>query len=300
MTEPFIFGIPLIARAAADDWPLVEHLLGLTLRSVLAQSDGGFRVVLAAHDEPAAWRPVADDPRFALLAADWPPEPPTVANDDGGRKKWLIKQHVREQGGGLLMFLDADDWVSRDLVAVARATIAPGDAGAILGHGFALDHASLRVSPFPIPGAYDGAFHRLCGSSTIGRVIPGSAEPLRLDPHAALGSHHEWEESALRRGASLARLDCAGIYMIGTGQNHSEREGPFAAWRREVTRAVRTGGTPLDARLAARFGQNLDRLRAAGGAAAQPPVAAEGERSGAAAPASAASATSSKERSRAR
>jgi hypothetical protein len=52
MIEPFTFGIPLIARAASDDWPLVEHLLDLTLRSVLAQRDGDFRVLLAAHDLP--------------------------------------------------------------------------------------------------------------------------------------------------------------------------------------------------------------------------------------------------------
>ena len=32
--EPFTFGIPLIARAATRDWPLVEALLDLTLTSV--------------------------------------------------------------------------------------------------------------------------------------------------------------------------------------------------------------------------------------------------------------------------
>src|SRR3546814_9009510 len=115
MSEPFFFGIPLIARAVAGDWKLVEHLFGLTLRSVLAQTEADFRVILAAHDVPAPWRRVAHDPRFRLARADWAPEPPTAANDDGGRKKWLIKQMVRTAGGGLIMFLDGDDWVSRDL-----------------------------------------------------------------------------------------------------------------------------------------------------------------------------------------
>lgn len=255
MSEAFTFGIPLIARAAADDWPLVDRLLGLTLRSVLAQTDAGFHVVLAAHDVPAAWDEVAGDPRFTLVLADWLPQAVTAANDDGGTKKWLIKQHVRRQGGGLLMFLDADDWVSRDLVRRAKSQIAPGDVGGVLADGFALDWESRRLARFPIADAFAGPFHAICGSSTIGRVLPGSEDPMLLDPHLALGSHHRWPDAAKERGVSLAQVDATAVYLVGTGQNHSERQGPFAAWRREVTSAVRRTGTPLDPTLAAEFGQ---------------------------------------------
>ena len=251
MNEPFFFGIPLIARAVAGDWALVEHLFGLTLRSILAQDDVDFRVLLAAHDVPAPWQAVADDPRFTLLPSDWQPEPPTAANDDGGRKKWLVKQCVRQEGGGLLMFLDADDWVPRDLVRRTREAIGPDHVGAVIGSGFALDHASGRMLPFPIGGIFAGAFHQLCGSSTIGRVVPGAPDPLHLAPHATLGSHHQW----------LAVLDGDGAYLIGTGENHSERDGPFAAWRRRITDAVRRYGHPLDDETARYFGQDDVRPR---------------------------------------
>ncbi|CAA9520338.1 MAG: hypothetical protein AVDCRST_MAG91-2156 [uncultured Sphingomonadaceae bacterium] len=263
MSERFTFGIPLVARAVAGDWALVDRLLGLTLRSVLAQTDGDFRVLLAAHDEPASWGRVARDPRFELLRADWTPEPPNAANDDGGAKKWLIKRRVRELGGGLLMFLDADDWVARDLVATARGAMNPGHVGGIVAHGVALDFATMGAAPFPVPGAGDFPFHGLCGSSTIGRVVPGSADPFEADPHLALGSHHEWEERAREAGRSLARLNTWGAYVVGTTQNHSETNGPFAGWRREVTEAVRRHGAPLDARMARSFGQELADLRAA-------------------------------------
>jgi hypothetical protein len=259
MIEPFTFGIPLIARAASDDWPLVEHLLDLTLRSVLAQRDGDFSVLLAAHDLPEPWRRVEADARFVRLAADWPVAAPTAANDDGGRKKWLIKQAVRERGGGLLMFLDADDWVSRDLVGTARATIAPGDVGAIVADGFALDYGTLRAVPFPLGDGF--AFHQLCGSCTIGRIVADAKEVVRHDPHALLGSHHEWADNAARLGVPLARLPVGGVYMVGTGQNHSERQGPFADWRRAVTEAVGRNGTPLDQPLAEMFGQDLAALK---------------------------------------
>ena len=255
MTEPFFFGIPLIARAVAADWPVVEHLLGLTLRSVLAQEDRDVRVLLAAHDVPDAWRALAGDPRFTLLRADWPPEPPTPANDDGGRKKWLVKQRVREEGGGLLMFLDADDWVAGDLVGRARAAITPRHVGGVVSRGYAVDFSSGRAMPLPLGDGFGATFHQLCGSSTVARVVADADDPFRLDPHAALGSHHQWPETAARLGVALADLDTAGAYLIGTGTNHSERESPVAGWRRAITREVRRRGEPMSATLAWRFGQ---------------------------------------------
>lgn len=257
MSERFVFGIPLIARAVAADWPLVDRLLGLTLRSVLAQGDDDFRVVLTAHDRPAAWAAVAGDPRFELVLADWTPQPPNAPNDDGGRKKWLVKQRVRAMGGGLLMFLDADDWVPRDLVAQARAAVTPAHVGGVMSGGLALDWESKRVARFPLPGPFGGPFHQLCGSSTVARVEPGSGTALKHDPHLALGSHHQWPDRAAELGVALAAIDTTGLYMIGTGQNHSEHQSPVADWRRAITEAVRAGGVPLDAATAALFGQDL-------------------------------------------
>lgn len=257
MSEPFFFGIPLIARKAAADWALVDRLLALTLRSVLAQDDGDFRVVLVAHDWPDAWNAVAGDERFELVRAEWMPEPPNAPNDDGGRKKWLVKERVRVAGGGLLMFLDADDWVARDLVAEARAAVTPDHIGGVVTGGVALDWQSGRVAGFPLPGPFAGPFHALCGSSTVARVEPGAADQLGRDPHLILGSHHQWPERADELGVRLAPIETAGLYMIGTGQNHSEHQSPVADWRRGITEAVRAEGVRLEAETAAGFGQDV-------------------------------------------
>src|SRR3546814_21139384 len=107
-------------------------------------SDWSSDVCSSDLDVPAPWRRVAHDSRFQLARADWAPEPPTAANDDGGRKKWLIKQMVRTAGGGLLMFLDGDDWVSRDLVHRSREAMSPHDVGAILADGLEIGRASCR------------------------------------------------------------------------------------------------------------------------------------------------------------
>lgn len=251
--EPFVFGVPLIARASAGDWAVVERLFALTLTSVLAQADADWRLLVAGHDRPAAWARVADDPRCAWLQADWAPAAPDRANNDGGRKKWLVTERVLATGGGLLMFLDADDWVDAGLVACARSAIGPGAVGGVVAHGLAVDAWSGRAAAFPVAG-YDHDFAALCGSSTVGRVDPAGARPVDRDPHAALGSHGEWRAAAAANGWRLAELDVWGAYVVGTGQSHSEAAGPFAHWRRGFSDTVRRTGAVLDAGAAARFG----------------------------------------------
>lgn len=262
--ERFVFGIPLISRAAARDWGLVARLLELTLRSVLAQSDPRFEVCLAAHDVPECWRRlVGGDPRFRVLRADWSPDAPTSANDDGGAKKWRIKDHVRETGGGLLMYLDADDLVDRGTVALSRARIGPAHVGGVVGQGVALDLPTLRAARLPDPRLYDGPFHELCGSSTVGRIEPGGTAWVRRDPHEALGSHHRWPEAAARLGVPLARLPATGAYLVNTSQNHSETHGPYAAWRRELNRRIPEVGEPIGEALSRRLGLDLAMLQSA-------------------------------------
>ena len=253
--ERFVFGIPLIARSRAGDWQRVDELLDLTLRSVLAQTDGEFEVMLSGHDLPECWpRLTAGDRRFRFLRADWDPQAVTERNDDGGMKKWRIKEQVQQSGGGLLMYLDADDLVDRRLVKTARARIGPEHVGGVIGGGVIVDFATLRAAPLPDPRVYDGPFHELCGSSTIGRVEPDSREPLRRDPHEALGSHHLWLQNAAAAGVRLARLPVCGAYLVNTSVNHSELHGPHAGWRRSLNEAITREGQPFGPELAARFG----------------------------------------------
>ena len=253
--EPFVFGVPLIARAAAGDWALVDRLFALTLRSVLAQTDRDFRVVVAGHDRPPCWGAlVAGDARFGFVEADWTPAAPTLANDDGGAKKALIHARVLADGRGLLMFLHADDWVDRDLVRAARAAIGPAQIGAIIARGWAYDWRTGRAARFPVAGGFDGAFHALCGSSTLARIDPTSDDPVRRDPHAALGWHAGWDRVARELGLDLAMLDVEGVYLVGTERSHSECQGPYANWRRGFAQAVRDAGRPFAAAEWARFG----------------------------------------------
>ena len=247
MREPFCFGIPLIAPAAARDWSRVDELLSATLRSLLGQSDGDFRILIAGHESPPCMRAL-EDRRIEFLKADWPVAVPTFANDDGGAKKWMIKQAVQKTGGALLMFVDADDLVDRETVAVARARIDRRQRGGVIGGGFAIDFATRRAVALPDERLFGLAFHEVCGSSIIGRIESGAG-----DPFDELSWHNRWPQCASERGEAIAILPIAGGYLVNTGESHSENHGPFTDWRRDFARRVRELGTGLSRGARQRF-----------------------------------------------
>lgn len=249
--EPFTFGIPLIARSASADWRLVEALLALTLQSLGGQNDRDFRVIVAGHDRPLVASAVA----FRFLEVDWPVEPVRADNLDRGRKVQAINEAVLAEGGGLLMILDADDWVDTRLVATARATILPGELGAAIKRGFAIDLAGRRALPIP-DDAFDETFDKLCGSSVIARLDSLAGDALHRDPLAVLHEHYRFADLAREHGAICRPLDVAGAYVVNTTVNHSETHGPFAAWRRSLNAAILRDGVPTDDVLLARFGLN--------------------------------------------
>lgn len=257
---PFTFGIPLIARKTARDWPRVETLLELTLASVLSQSTDGYRILVAGHDRPGV---IPDDPRIHFLQADWPAEGPEPNNMDSGRKKYIINEEVLAAGGGLLMFLDADDWVDRRLVETAREILGREHVGGIIEAGLATDFITLRSAPIPHPRLFDGPFQRICGSSTVLQVAPDAGDTLHRDPYSLLHEHYRWPELAEHYGGRVARLPVCGNYLINTSENHSEIHGPYADWRQRFTEQVNGAGTPLDAKVAARFGLGLGQIHAA-------------------------------------
>lgn len=254
--ERFTFGIPLVARAVAGDWARVEALLTLTLRSLAAQEDPAFAVIVCGHDRPAfeTARP------FAFLRADWPAEAVRADNLDRGRKVQRINEAVLAAGGGLLMFLDADDWVDTRLVAAARATLAPGDLGGVIASGFACDVVSGRALPIPNAEAFSEGFDRLCGSSVVARLDPGAADDLHRDPYRVLHEHYRFAELCRAEGARVRRLDVAGAYVVNTAANHSERHGPFAEWRRSFNAVVAGSGRVMDDAFLGQFGLTREQL----------------------------------------
>lgn len=230
------------------------------MTSLLAQSDQDFRVLVAGHDRPDR---LTEDPRLEFIQVEWPALPQRPDNLDRGRKVRLLNEHVMARGGGLLMFVDADDWVDMRLVEQARALIGPDLIGGVVVSGYATDFRTLRAAALPDERIFTGRFHEICGSTTVAHLRPGEQDLLRHDPHRIMHEHYRWTEMAVSLSAPLVELPVQNNYLINTSENHSERHGPFAAWRREFTHAVNRFGIPLSSDLAARFGLNANQIRAA-------------------------------------
>ncbi len=256
---PFTFGVPLLPRAAAGNWELVEALLDLTLASILAQSDHRFSVVIAGHDRPAIrW----DDSRISFLRVPYPAASQCAGNADRGRKVYAIAEHVLHEGGGLLAFIDADDWVDRRFVEVSRASLGGGEIGGFLQGGLAVDLASLKAITVPDARVFPGGFVEICGSSIVARLRPGAVDPVERNPHGMLHEHHRWPEARALDPGRIVELPLVNAYVVNSTENHSEQAGPFTDWRRELNEGVNRFGRVLAADDAARLGLSLERIGA--------------------------------------
>lgn len=204
----FYFGIPFISKHAAVDWDKSVALLNNTLSSVAQQTDKRFRCLIACHDIPDVREEYK--PFITFLPIDTPPpDSLSLMRQDKGRKKREIAVHLRQQGGGYLMFLDADDLVHKKLVEHALAQQA--EHGYILKHGYMYYTGARKIMPV------EGVFDQQCGSCAIFRFAPDDL-PTSVEDETRYFSmfykHATWEETARQHNRPLQPVPFpAAIYI---------------------------------------------------------------------------------------
>lgn len=225
---PFWFVIPLRGKAASTDWNRVCRLLRDTVRSALNQTDPDFGIIIACHDAPDLGDIV--DPRIVVLQGDFP-VPTTLleqSHDKQGKKR-MAAAEVRRRGGGYFMLLDADDFVSRQIVAHVRAT---GERdGYYIPRGYEYFAEDNVIRPLD-------DFYRLCGSCYILRFASSDLpESLDSPAHTAFDrftNHRLVLETAAGLGMTLAPIPFPGaVYLKENGENHSAQ----VQARRRLSRA---------------------------------------------------------------
>lgn len=218
------FAIPLKPRRFAADWERTGRLFRSTLRSVLRQTDPRFRVVVAYTDPPDD---PCDDPRVEFIYSPCFETDPRRGVRDKRDKILAIGRHVRRRGGGRLMFVDADDLVSRRLAAFLNRS--PHADGFVARFGLEYDDRTGRLRFAP-------RFWSICGSSIALRLqaneLPNGA-PGEERRHFLSRSHHLW---AGARRAAGRRIRCfpfaPAIYRIHTGENLSLLARGHHGWKR--------------------------------------------------------------------
>jgi hypothetical protein len=220
-TTPLVFGISLASRQVSSDWTRTSDLLGHTLRSLLAQSDSRFEVMVCGHEQPEIEE--MNDSRVRFIVSDAkPPTDPRRYRTDKMRKRRLIGAALRELGGGYFFPLDADDLVHRDFVKHVRET--DNKRGYAIMSGYALDYSGRKLAP--IPGVWASDYNRVCGSSAL---IYFHEDELPLDGENEedlyfnlFQSHAYWPVMAEEFGRRLDPLPfAAGVYVLNHSQNLS-------------------------------------------------------------------------------
>lgn len=223
-TALITFAIPVRRPKSASDRKRLDWVLAQTLRSIFQQTHGDFRVLVAAAHTPSL-PSCADDRLEVMEVAGFLPPTWEDANREAGGRRWALARRFAALGGGYLMFVDDDDFISRRLVAHVHATRHPN--GYIVQHGYIFDAAQNVIAPYPIQKVTPGNFHRFCGTSAITRLAPddvvgpdrrGESLYDRVYGH---GHHHVFDRMA-GEGRPLDELPFpAAIYVRNRGDNLS-------------------------------------------------------------------------------
>jgi glycosyltransferase involved in cell wall biosynthesis len=236
------FGIPLISRAAARDWPTSERLFNATLASLYNQTDPNFRIIVASDGRPTLTVPV--DERLEFIDRPRPvPHDYENAQADAGIKRWEIAARHSALGGGNIMFVDADDLVSNKLVEFVRRRRNPN--GYIITDGYVINDATGSVAPFPLSFLPKASFHELCATCAVLNLSPadfnvrGDDNQTRYKRIYGRG-HHVLLQAMIDEGRPPETIPFrAAVYVLNTGLNMSytvgHASGPQSDFRTKTT-----------------------------------------------------------------
>ncbi|MFQ3670913.1 MAG: hypothetical protein SNJ84_05590 [Verrucomicrobiia bacterium] len=251
--KPFVFIVPLRARARCRNWTLTSALCVRAVSSMLAVEEEGVRVILVCNERPEG---LANDERLRVIEEDFPvPEPSGKAPlEDKFRKIHRGLVEAKPLMPGYLMLADADDCISNRLCPWILSRSEPGNWR--LSRGYLHDEGSSTVLVHP-------EFHLQCGTSHVAWC---QAEDLPDDAGSGMGScfwlrfgHHIIDEEMARLGRPFQDVPFPGaVYVVGHPDNYTAfRLSDWSGWRQKIFRWTRT--RPLTASLRREF--NLYRLK---------------------------------------
>jgi len=144
----------------------VEALFEMSLRSVCAQTDPDFRVVVVANEQP---RITFTDPRVTYHLVDFPCPERRVSTlfRDKGTKLISGMLAARQFKPDYFAFFDADDFVSRRIAQFVNSH--QSDGGWFVDSGYVVNSRSWTTQR-------KSGLYRYCGTT----LIPNAAQMYRL------------------------------------------------------------------------------------------------------------------------
>lgn len=200
----------LRAKTLAHNWDLHVWLLQRTLKSMLAQTDESFRVVVACHEIPDI--PEASHSKVHFLPLDIP-IPQRNLDDmcvDKVLKLTAGIDFAIAQGCDYVMFADGDDLVSRHISELVATNV--GHSGWYATVEYFYRYGGKWVRKYTLPGWQSGP--TIIVRSDLLRFEPDSRyRGERVNTLAAAG-HTEYPRHMSSHGNPLQSLPFAGSVVI--------------------------------------------------------------------------------------
>jgi hypothetical protein len=211
-----VFILALQDPAASKNWSRASQLCERTLRSICAQTDPDFRVILVCNT-----RPETDfaHPHLTIIEREFPIPAATSSarmNDKWSKLKVGLAA-ARHLAPAHIMFVDADDCVHRGLAE--HVTRHPDSIGWSMDVGYLRDEGSRWIYRRE-------DFFRFCGSSAIVRLSTEDFPASELEPSEnyfiLANGHGAIRQHMIEQGRPLQTLPFVGaVYMTNTGENDS-------------------------------------------------------------------------------
>jgi len=206
----FCFITALKSKAVSKDWARVCELFESALRSANQQTDPDFRIIVVCHEKPDV-RGTYDD-RVQFVSVGFPPPPPTemkLLMLDKWKKLAVGVREAERFKPDFIMFQDADDLVSRRIVAHAHANRSAN--GFVIRRGYEWVYGKSWIT-------LQNELH--CGTDSIVNTrlfeYPKDLAQETVERCLILRyGHTQIEQECARRGAPLLLLPFRGaIYTV--------------------------------------------------------------------------------------
>lgn len=229
-----VFAMPLIGKAKAQDWDIIERNLAATIRSLRAQSSTRWEAIICGQDVPDG---ILFDEQVRFLHHPVPVKADKLT--DRPAKLRQLVEHLAEdwKRDGYFFMLDADDLLHPDLVEHVVSGADP--SGYVLPEGYMLDAptgdlAYLGENRIRYP--HSGRFYSHCGSCAAIRMDFRDG-PAFMEPLNARGTHKSQFDNLAAYGIRPLKVPFGGvIYLVNHGENLRERRGKMDSKLRYLDR----------------------------------------------------------------
>ncbi len=212
-----VFIIPLKSAQVSKSWERVSKLFERCVKSVCNQTSSDFRVIVVCHERPDI---EFSHPNITYIEVNFPvPNRDTKTNlisgdKDKNRKIWIGLSYTRQLKPSHIMFVDADDCISKRLVEFVNHNYQQ--------NGWFIDRGYVYEEGSKILYLQRKNFHKRSGTSHIVEYdLMAPPNHLTLeDINDDFLFHQHLADMMQERGTPLDLLPFIGaVYVTETGEN---------------------------------------------------------------------------------